>query len=216
MPISIRCPSCDRGLRLGDHLLGKRVKCPACGHVFEARPQEEPAVEIDEDAPPPRRRQAATDYESQEGAERDRDEPIDRPRPGKKARRRAREAVLGPAIALMIVGGLGVPIGILNAITVFSGQALPFGPNPQERAQDPAAAQAFDVVARIVASLSIIWGVAVLLGGIQLFRLRSRTSAMVASIFAMLPCSMCCLLGLPFGIWALVVLNRPEVKAGFE
>ena len=25
----------------------------------------------------------------------------------------------------------------------------------------------------------------------------------------------CCLLGVPFGIWALVVLNKPEVKAQF-
>jgi len=26
----------------------------------------------------------------------------------------------------------------------------------------------------------------------------------------------CCLLGLPFGIWALVVLSKPEVKSQFH
>jgi hypothetical protein len=32
----------------------------------------------------------------------------------------------------------------------------------------------------------------------------------------MIPCiSPCCLLGLPIGIWALVVLLKPEVKAAF-
>jgi hypothetical protein len=38
---------------------------------------------------------------------------------------------------------------------------------------------------------------------------------MVASVVAMLPCQCCCLFGLPFGIWALVVLNKPEVKSHF-
>jgi hypothetical protein len=38
---------------------------------------------------------------------------------------------------------------------------------------------------------------------------------MVASIFAMLPCNPCCLLGLPIGIWALVVLSNEDVKDAF-
>ena len=33
----------------------------------------------------------------------------------------------------------------------------------------------------------------------------------------MVPCiSPCCLLGLPFGIWALSVLNKPHVQAAFK
>ena len=33
----------------------------------------------------------------------------------------------------------------------------------------------------------------------------------------MVPCiSPCCLVGLPIGIWALVVLNKPEVKGSFH
>jgi hypothetical protein len=40
---------------------------------------------------------------------------------------------------------------------------------------------------------------------------------MAASIIAMIPCvSPCCLLGLPIGIWALVVLMKPEVKSAFH
>jgi len=38
----------------------------------------------------------------------------------------------------------------------------------------------------------------------------------VASILAMVPCiSPCCLLGIPIGIWALVVLMKPEVQQAF-
>jgi hypothetical protein len=55
----------------------------------------------------------------------------------------------------------------------------------------------------------------VLFGAIKMLRLQSHGLAMAASIVAMLPCQCCCLLGLPFGIWALVVLNKPEVKSQF-
>ncbi|UCC38585.1 MAG: hypothetical protein JSV96_12220 [Candidatus Aminicenantes bacterium] len=38
-----------------------------------------------------------------------------------------------------------------------------------------------------------------------------------ASILAMIPCvSPCCIIGLPVGIWCLVVLMRPEVKDAFR
>ena len=32
----IDCPSCSRKLRVPDDLLGKQVKCPTCGHTFQA------------------------------------------------------------------------------------------------------------------------------------------------------------------------------------
>jgi hypothetical protein len=47
-------------------------------------------------------------------------------------------------------------------------------------------------------------------------QLKNYGLAMTGSIIAMLPCSVCCLLGLPFGIWSLVVLNNPEVKEAFR
>jgi hypothetical protein len=56
----------------------------------------------------------------------------------------------------------------------------------------------------------------VLLGAIKLMRLQSYGLAMAACIVAMLPCQCCCLFGLPFGIWALVVLSKPEVKSAFH
>ena len=47
--------------------------------------------------------------------------------------------------------------------------------------------------------------------------LRSYEFAMVAAILAMIPClTPCCLLGLPFGIWAVVVLRKPGVKEYFN
>jgi hypothetical protein len=39
---------------------------------------------------------------------------------------------------------------------------------------------------------------------------------MTACILAMIPCSACCLLGIPLGIWGLVVINNPEVRGAFS
>lgn len=36
MPIIIACPACQGKLRVGDALLGQRVRCPACNHTFDS------------------------------------------------------------------------------------------------------------------------------------------------------------------------------------
>jgi hypothetical protein len=40
--------------------------------------------------------------------------------------------------------------------------------------------------------------------------------AMTAAILAIVPCSCCCILNMPFGIWSLVVLLNEQVKAAFR
>jgi hypothetical protein len=63
--------------------------------------------------------------------------------------------------------------------------------------------------------VGIAWGGVVAFGGYQMKTLRSHGWAMAGSIVAMIPCTGCCLLGLPFGIWSIVVLGRPEVNRAF-
>jgi hypothetical protein len=48
-----------------------------------------------------------------------------------------------------------------------------------------------------------------------MLRLRSYPLAVAAAVLAVVPWSPAWLLGLPFGIWALVVLCRPGVRAAF-
>jgi TM2 domain-containing membrane protein YozV len=43
MPIEVKCPSCERGLRVPDKVAGKRIKCPKCSGVVEV-PAETPAA----------------------------------------------------------------------------------------------------------------------------------------------------------------------------
>jgi hypothetical protein len=62
--------------------------------------------------------------------------------------------------------------------------------------------------------VDVFLAILILVGGIQLWNLSGIALPVTASILAMIPCisGCCCLLGLPAGIWALVVLSRPEVK----
>jgi hypothetical protein len=52
-------------------------------------------------------------------------------------------------------------------------------------------------------------------GSLQMKQLRGWNLSMAATICAMLPCSCCCIVGLPIGIWSLVILLKPEVKSAF-
>jgi hypothetical protein len=50
----------------------------------------------------------------------------------------------------------------------------------------------------------------------RMANLEGHTPAIVFSLLALIPCtSGCCLIGLPIGIWCLVVLMKQEVKEAF-
>jgi tRNA A-37 threonylcarbamoyl transferase component Bud32 len=53
-------------------------------------------------------------------------------------------------------------------------------------------------------------------GGVKLMRLDSYTWPLVAAIWAVLPFSYAWIIGLPFGIWTLLLLRKPEVRAAFR
>jgi serine/threonine protein kinase len=54
-----------------------------------------------------------------------------------------------------------------------------------------------------------------IMGAVMLRRLRCYPCAATAAILATIPWSLGWLIGLPFGIWAIIVLGRPEVVGGF-
>jgi hypothetical protein len=133
-------------------------------------------------------------------------------------REAALQRVKGPAIALIITASLGIAYYAFSGIfTLLTGgamfhQQMPPNIPPQMRAfiegmQGPMAG----VVNLLVAAFNGF----VLFGAIKMLKLQNHTLAVIACVAAMLPCGCCCLFGLPFGIWALVVLNKPEVKSRF-
>jgi hypothetical protein len=72
---------------------------------------------------------------------------------------------------------------------------------------------AFGCGSDVVSTLMYVF---VIVGTANMMRLRDRRSAITACIIALLPCNPCCLLGLPFAIWGLVMLNRPDIKDTFS
>jgi hypothetical protein len=182
-----------------------------------------PRAEVDDDRPPrrrtvvdddddrPRRKRRDEDDEDDDDRPRRRrrdedDEDDDRPRVRRSRRRQDVASLVNPpAISLMVIGGLGLAYGVLAVVVNLSGL---------NAGQFKNAAQQTGGV--IGAFLCLIWGAVVLMGGLKMKSLTSWGSALTGVIFAMLPCNPCCLLGLPFGIWALVVMQRPEVKEAFR
>jgi len=127
----------------------------------------------------------------------------------------ARSQVTAPAVALMISAILGILYQA--AMMLFRVLGTPFL-LAQQNAQMPAWIAALSgTVGTIMGVVGILIGLVILFGAIKMKRLEGYTLAVTSCILAMVPClSPCCLLGLPFGIWALVVLCKPEVKAAFH
>jgi hypothetical protein len=54
------------------------------------------------------------------------------------------------------------------------------------------------------------------IGAGRMAALRSYGLSMATGVVALVPClSPCCAITLPFGVWALFVMTRPEVKSAF-
>ncbi len=129
-------------------------------------------------------------------------------------RARAVSQVQPPAIALMVVGGLGVLGSLLGLLARLLGVGLgTFASHAPDERLVGLFAGGVGILAGLVGL--VIYGV-VLFGAIKMNALQSYGLAMAAAIMAMLPCGCCCLIGLPVGIWALVVLLDANVKAAFR
>jgi len=131
----------------------------------------------------------------------------------------AERRVKAPAICLII----------LAAISIIQALASPFTTKAQMQAmvnQPGLDANTRQVIASIGSMSPLFWGgVAlffvlynglIILGAVRMMKLRSFGLALTAAILSMLPCTACCCLGLPLGIWAAMTLNRPDVKPHFQ
>jgi len=134
------------------------------------------------------------------------------------ARDAALKLVKGPVIGLKVTAIVGlalVAVGLVWNILVLSGVQIGMQQinDPQMQKLLSSLGGGLGIVQDIIGA---VVGVIVLIGASRMQKLQSYQFAMTASIVAMVPCiSPCCVFGLPFGIWALVVLNKPEVKSQF-
>jgi len=149
---------------------------------------------------------------------------------------RVRRIVKGPALALMIAGGISLfgNLGLavygyvdefvtpLNddtrarkAFEAARNAVVPLGPERPgaARLDSPQATVVmtmFTLLSFAVASAIAIWA------GYGMLRLRSYWLSVAGSVAVMPGACMCCFAGMPIGVWSLTVLFRPDVAAAFR
>lgn len=129
----------------------------------------------------------------------------------------ALEDVKGPAIALMVVASIAIAGGVLglagDVFLVLSGAV-----DRLEAMNDGPISEYTQITIRTV------WGILLLIassfvfyGAMSMKNLTNLGMARGASIVAMIPLvGPCCILGIPFGLWAFVVLGKPHVRDAFQ
>jgi predicted Zn finger-like uncharacterized protein len=220
MPEQVRCPDCDATLRVPDNLLGHKVKCPKCQTTFTAEVKGSAEAIVEAPSRGVTRRPSLPPEEMEEELPPEEEEDEDRPRRGRGRRYSkgmAESMVAGPAIAMMVVAGLDIALHIFDILLRLFGVGLiaamgPKGAQPGQQAE-MAVGAGINITSDVVAmSLAVL----ILVGAMKMKNLSGYGLAMTACIISILPCHGCCCLGIPFGIWGLVVLSKPEVKEAFS
>jgi len=219
----IFCPACNNKLRVPDTLMGQAVQCPKCGSTFAAPP------------PPPPLPGGA-----QEGGEQIADRPMptarrpedlgppgfDRPQRHDEAWDYERRPLRDAGSKIVPAGIAMIAIAIIQFLVIAARLALALA-NPdmlrqqakQIQAMFPGAAGGPDPV-----QLSIGFGIAflilnlvVLAGGIAMVRRTMYPLAVVGACLTIVDFNeCCCIVSIPVGIWALVMLFQADVKASFS
>lgn len=123
-----------------------------------------------------------------------------------------RSSLQPPALGLAISAGLGLMMQCLLWCLSIFGIAVGI----EGRGRDEDLIPVF--VGLFVGScMALLAGGFIIFGAWQMKDGKSHGLAMAASVIGVIPCfHPLGLLGVPFGIWALVVLNKAETKALFE
>lgn len=127
----------------------------------------------------------------------------------------AAQQIQGPAIGLIVTGVVGGLWAVFSLLANILGLGMA-GLDTMTREYgwaEYAFGGAFGIIGALI---GLVVAAFLLWAALQMKELKNWTVSVVASILAMIPCiSPCCIIGLPIGIWALVVLMKPEVKAAF-
>jgi hypothetical protein len=127
----------------------------------------------------------------------------------------ARDALNVPAVLLMVSGGIGVLLRLAGMVGGGSSRQM-----MDQLARDPNTARIAEMFSGPMNIVVNLIGVAlsafVIFGALKMRNLQGHGLALGAAIVSIIPCSGCCCIGLPVGIWALVLLLKPEVKSQFQ
>ena len=134
----------------------------------------------------------------------------------------AKSKLKPPGIALIVVGSIGLLCTggyFLVSVALMASGAPEFKPPPELK--DPLEINGFYVGlygALFAMALNSLLQIFVILGGVAMLRAKGRGMAWTGSVLSVIPVltSSCCVLGIPVGIWALIVLSDANVKRVFK
>lgn len=220
MPIEFRCVSCQKLLRVGDDAVGKKARCPDCGTIQEARGSSDvnqSALLNTEGLGPfsavtPQSNQPENPFAEQGTSGSPFGPAASNPYLSPQADRGlppvnwelVQAKVRAPAIAMLVVSGLMTAFSLVVILVSIFGAI-----NGNARLEA--------VVLRLIPliiPLAVSSTIAV--GAMKMRRMESYGLAITAAVLSMLPCHQCCILSMPFGIWALIVLLETPVKQAFQ
>lgn len=130
------------------------------------------------------------------------------------------DKVRAPGIILMVVAGINLclqlaQIAYYGLVMVFAMMAPSQSGTPMKGEEQLIIVLYFAAVI-VIALVAIAWNGFIGYAGWKMQRLESYNLAMAGAILAIVPCFGCCLLNMPAGIFALVVLNDSLVKDSFR
>lgn len=206
MPIQVTCPACRQTLQVPDELIGQMVRCPSCQSEFSASlelqtAQLDPALRPAELGPPVRLPPLPEQYYDDEW-----NDDIEFRRRGVN-RDRARSEVLWPAAGMITISAINLLLGLV---------LITYGISEIDVAQTPHE-KTLALRSLIQGPIALVSSVVMLLGGVSMLKLKRHGLATTSAVLAMVPCtSPCCIIGLPIGVWAMVVLTKTDVKRAFS
>jgi hypothetical protein len=126
-----------------------------------------------------------------------------RPGPARPVADRILMRLVAPAVGLLLTA-VGAVVSNVGLAVLFAKEFDKVGD-----------AASLGLVVLFAALLVPVFFSVMVAGAVQMMRGRSYLLCVVAALLAVVPCSPAWLLGLPVGIWALLVLGQPEVMAAF-
>jgi uncharacterized membrane protein len=129
----------------------------------------------------------------------------------------AQTVVQRPAVALIVVALISIVCGLLalamDVVLVATGAIERL----EEVNEGPVSEYTIITIRSIWGVVLLIASTFVLFGAMKMRNLQNYRTARAAAVVAMIPfLGPCCVLGIPFGIWALVALGKPGVRSAFR
>lgn len=219
MPIEFRCVTCQKLLRVADNAAGKKARCPDCGTIQETRPSSDhfaaplpplepvrnPFSSAAELAPPtnPFSEHSAPVRSNVEAAANPYLAPFSTGSRLPASLESIRAKVQFPATGMLVVAALGITVQLVTLLVAFVAAAQ--------------GGRGVDILSSLVGpAIGLGLGISIISGAVKMQRLQSYRLAVTAGILSLLPCTPCCLLSVPFGVWSLIVLSDPEVRSAFS